>query len=440
MDERHPLERLLAPFTSTPIADGPGEGDPVWLTSGDWRIFARPRRDAVAEGAEIESFRLSDGSVIRARWDEELGAVSVPFSLAEAYENYVSERWRTGTRVKQLTANQLSLFYRVRRLMPRRLQLSLRRALVRWQGLPEFPVWPLDESVLRLVRFYAKCLLLAGDEEELRFRWFWPDGYTAALILTHDVESEEGLRLALRLADAEEERGFRSSFNIVTSWYSIDFGIVRELQERGFEIGLHGVFHDRSMFSSRIAFDAQQPALEEATERFQAEGFRSPATYRVFEWLADLPVSYDCSIPHSDPFEPQPGGCCSVWPFFIGDVVELPYTLPQDHTLFTLLRHRSPDLWLRLLERIEEMNGLAQVLAHPDPGYMGNERNRALYTEFLDRASEHAHLWTPLPRDVGRWWRERDAGESEQWRMTVGAFRLERGSGELVLEPQAAYL
>ena len=26
--------------------------------------------------------------------------------------------------------------------------------------------------------------------------------------------------------------------------------------------------------------------------------------------------------------------------------MELPYTLPQDYTLFTLLGHRSPELWL----------------------------------------------------------------------------------------------
>ena len=73
-------------------------------------------------------------------------------------------------------------------------------------------------------------------------------------------------------------------------------------------------------------------------ERLGVEGFRSPATHRVNAWLADLPVSYDCTVPMSDPYEPQPGGCCSPWPFFIGSVVELPYTIPQDHTTFTLLR------------------------------------------------------------------------------------------------------
>ena len=128
------------------------------------------------------------------------------------------------------------------------------------------------------------------------------------------------------------------------------------------------------MFSSRATFEEQQPALRDAIERFGAVGFRSPATHRVFEWLGELPVEYDCSIPHSDPYEPQPGGCCSVWPFFIGDVVELPYTLPQDHTLFTVLGHRTIDVWLEQVERLVKLNGLLQFVTHPDPGYLGRHR------------------------------------------------------------------
>src|SRR5262249_61920878 len=38
--------------------------------------------------------------------------------------------------------------------------------------------------------------------------------------------------------------------------------------------------------------------------------------------------------------------------------VELPYTLPQDHTLFTLLRQRTPETWLRQVDAIEERFGL----------------------------------------------------------------------------------
>ena len=356
--------------------------------------------------------------------------MTVPFSLAEAYTNYVEERWRATRPQRSLSERQLALFYGVKRFIPRRLQLAARRRLVLLQRNPDFPRWPLDESVSRLVQFYAKCLLAAAGTDELPFRWFWPDGHHAALLLTHDVESLDGLRLAIGIADLEEERGLRSSFNIVADWYPIDWGIVRELTTRGFELGVHGVHHDRSLFSSRAAFEQQQPALRRMSAELGAAGFRSPATHRVVDWLPELPFAYDCSVPHSDPFEPQPGGCCSVWPFFLGDVVEVPYTLPQDHTLFTLLGERSVAVWQTQLERIEAQHGLVQLLTHPDPGYLGETRNRALYCEFLELVRDRPRLWRTLPREAVAWWRLRDAAAEAD--LPVG---IARGGDEVTFEP-----
>lgn len=378
----------------------------------------------------LERFSLADGATVCARRDESDGHVTVPFSLAEAYTNYVEERWRTTGRQRALSERQLALFYGVKRFIPRRLQLVARRGLVRLQQDPEFPRWPFDESVTRLVRFYAKCLLAAAGTDELPFRWFWPHGHHAALVLTHDVESAKGLRLAIEIADLEEERELRSSFNIVAGWYPIDWGIVRELSARGFELGVHGVYHDRSLFSSRAAFEEQQPTLRRMAAELGAVGFRSPATHRVVDWLSELPFAYDCSMPHSDPYEPQPGGCCTVWPFFLGDVVELPYTLPQDHTLLTLLGKRSVAVWRAQLERIEAEYGIVQLLTHPDPGYLGDAGKRALYREFLELVRDRPKLWRTLPRDVVAWWRRRAAAIGPS--LPVGIARL---GDEVAFEP-----
>ena len=148
--------------------------------------------------------------------------------------------------------------------------------------------------------------------------------------------------------------------------------------------------------------------------------FGRPPRIAVFEWLGDLPVEYDCSIPHSDPYEPQPGGCCSVWPFFIGDVVELPYTLPQDHTLFTVLGHRTIDVWLEQVERLVRLNGLIQFVTHPDPGYLGDADKRALYVELLEAVSARDDLWHALPpRDrrvvAAARYRRRGASVTRAW-------------------------
>jgi peptidoglycan/xylan/chitin deacetylase (PgdA/CDA1 family) len=436
---RNRLERLLSPHEVFAIVDEAGTGEPVWLQADGWRLFARPYVSDREAGEILEQFTLPDGHIVSASVQDEPRAVSVPFSLAEAHDNLVSERWREGTHQRALSSDQLSAYYRVKRFIPRRAQLIARRALVRRQGLPDFPAWPLEESLDQLLRFYTRCLLRAGGTRELFFDWFWPAPHRAALILTHDVESADGLRLAIELADIEEDRGLRSSFNIVARWYPIEEGILDELLERGFELGVHGVYHDRSMFSSRAKFESQLPIVRDMASRIGAAGFRSPATHRVFEWLADLPLAYDCSVPHSDPYEPIPGGCCSLWPFFIGDLVELPYTVPQDHTLFTLLGHRSIALWQAQLERIEQLHGLVQLVTHPDPGYLGDRSKRALYVEFLDLIRESSGLWKPLPREVAQWWRQRDARNSGAWSIGVGRAFLDEETQQVTLEPQAAY-
>src|SRR5262249_8590116 len=314
----------------------------------------------------------------------------------------------------------------------RRVQLAARRRLIARQGIPAFPSWPLDVSVGRLLRFYAACALRSSGRAEGGFAWFWPDGHHAAVVLTHDVESDDGVRRALELADLEEEHGFRSSFNF-GAWYEhLDPGVLRELSARGFEIGMHGLTHDRQLFASRPAFEARLPRLQELAEQLGAVGFRSPATHRVFEWLGDLPVEYDCTIPNSDPYEPIPGGCCSVWPFLIRDVVELPYTLPQDPTLLILLGHRSADLWLEQAARIEREYGLIQCVSHPDRGSLADPDKRAVYAEFLHGLAERPRLWRALPREVAAWWRTRAAGGPGA--TTRGVVRLD-GDATAVFQP-----
>jgi peptidoglycan/xylan/chitin deacetylase (PgdA/CDA1 family) len=400
------LHDLLMPYEAPELDAARGEGLPIWMTAtGGWRLLARPRI-LDGRGAELASFELVDGRTVTAFQDDD-GAVRVPFDPDEAYRFFITEHWRDHAPPTALSAGQLSFYYRVKRLFPRSWLLAARRMLVRWTGMPEFPCWPLDDSVVHLTRFYALCLLAAAGADELEFRWFWPNGHRASLMLTHDVDSGEGLRLAVELADLEEERGFRSAFNVVAAHYPVDYGIVRELDARGFEIGLHGLHHDRSLFSSRREFERQLPLLRDAAAKLGATGFRSPATHRVVDWLPELPVEYDTTMFHSDPYEPQPGGCCTLWPFQLGRIVELPYTLPQDHSLFTLLRQRSAETWLRQVDAIEARFGLIHCLSHPDPGYLGDADKRAFYVEFLDALTERQSLWAALPREVAAWWRRR---------------------------------
>jgi peptidoglycan/xylan/chitin deacetylase (PgdA/CDA1 family) len=448
---QHPLSLVLRPAWAVSVAEPDeaaggsgaqvvcrsGAGPPVWLEHGGWRVLARPDDEPELQGEVVATFTGEGGRTVRAIRDA-AGNVVVPFSLSEAYRSYVAETWRLAAPpARRLSERQLALFYRVKALIPRGVQLFARRSLIRYQGVPAFPAWPLDTSVSSLVRFFAACALRAAGREQGEFAWFWPGQHRAALALTHDVESAEGIRLALALADLEEEHGFRSAFNF-GGWYSVDPGVLRELSSRGFEIGMHGLVHDRTLFSSREAFEASLPALGSLAGRLGAVGFRSPATHRVFDWLGELPVEYDCTIPNSDPYEPQPGGCCSVWPFFVGPVVELPYTLPQDHTQLTLLQHRSPSVWLEQAGRIEAEYGLVQCVTHPDRGYLAEPDKRAVYAGFLEGLTERGGLWRALPREIAAWWRRRADADGPTGGSLNGTVSLRARPAFADFEPPAA--
>jgi peptidoglycan/xylan/chitin deacetylase (PgdA/CDA1 family) len=352
-----------------------------------------------------------------ARWRDELwGALEqragslATRDAARWYEVLVFERWRSDKSAGGLPSFALELFYRVKRFIPRTVQLGMRRRLIKRQGSPVFPSWPFEVAGSDLVRIAVADALLDRGVDAVRFPWFWPDGAKAAVTLTHDVESADGLEHAPKVAGWEEQHGFRSSFNLLSDWYPIDMEQVDILAIRGHEIGSHAIHHDRSLFASRGSFERQLPLLREAAERLGAVGFRSPATHRVVEWLAELPFSYDCTMSHSDPYEPIPGGTATTWPFFHGGVVELPYTAPQDHTLFNLLGHRDCSVWREQLERIVSCNGLFQLVTHPDREYLGQSVIGDAYRELLETIAHRNDVWVALPRDIADWWRRRMEG------------------------------
>jgi hypothetical protein len=138
---------------------------------------------------------------------------------------------------------------------------------------------------------------------------------------------------------------------------------------------------------------------------FGAVGFRSPLTHRNPEWMQALDVEYDLSFFDTDPFEPIPGGTMSIWPFFLGCFVELPYTLMQDYTLTAVLGESTPRLWLEKLNFIEENYGMALLNSHPD--YLMFQNTWNVYYQFLLAMKEREGYWHALPSQVANWWKNR---------------------------------
>jgi hypothetical protein len=142
--------------------------------------------------------------------------------------------------------------------------------------------------------------------------------------------------------------------------------------------------------------------------QFGASGFRAAVLYRNQMWYDALKFSYDMSVPNVAHLDPQHGGCCTVMPYFIGDMLELPVTTTQDYFLFHILNDYYIDLWKQQANLIMEKHGLISFIIHPD--YTLEPRERQVYQALLAHLTflrEEKGVWIPTPGEVNRWWRQR---------------------------------
>jgi predicted glycosyltransferase len=360
----------------------------------------------------------ADDKPLASIWRGEDGSVFLPFDPDEVIVNYWTERYTEitgGSWARNLRRGLIVSYYRLRPLIPRPLQIWLRRRFARLQARSRFPQWPVETCLHDFFELMFEVLAgIAG--EPVPYIAAWPGEHAWALVLTHDVELDSGWAALDPVLDLERAHGLRSSWNLVPQRYEIDDEQVRALLADGFEVGVHGLHHDGRDLESIATLRERLPAMRDAAERWGAGGFRSPAMYRHAEWMPLLGFDYDSSCPDTDPFEPQPGGCCTWLPFFNEGMVELPVTLTQDHTLFVILRHEDEEVWVRKTEFLRAHGGLALINTHPD--YLVDERVLRAYSRFLDCFAKDASAWRALPRDVSAWWRHRAASHLERQKGT----------------------
>ena len=290
------------------------------------------------------------------------------------------------------------LYYTFKPFLPSWIRLALRRVHAHGLRNASTDIWPID------VKAGRKPAGWPG----------WPDAKQFAVVLTHDVEGVTGIARCRQLADLEMQHGFRSVFNFVPEGeYDVPEELLQSLKGNGFEIGVHDLKHDGKLYHSHDAFRIKAKRINHYLRQWQAKGFRSGFMLHNLDWLHDLEIRYDSSTFDTDPYEPQPDGVGTIFPFWVSNgkgrgYVELPYTLVQDSTLYLLLREKTIDVWKRKLDWVAQHGGMALLNVHPD--YMSfcgardgsREFEASLYSEFL-RYIESRYsgcYWHALPRDV----------------------------------------
>lgn len=289
-------------------------------------------------------------------------------------------------------------YYHVKPFIPWRLRMAMRRALARRKVQAYKDVWPIDHVAARKPDGWEG----------------WPDRKQFAVVLTHDIEGPKGLDRCRQLMELEAKRGFRSSFNFIPEGpYSVSKLLRTDLVSHGFEVGVHDLRHDGKLYSSRADFRQNAERINKYLKEWNAVGFRSGFMHHNLEWLHDVECLYDASTFDTDPFEPQPDGAETIFPFWVNGegkkgYVELPYTLCQDSTMFILLREQNIDIWKKKVDWVAQHGGMVLLDTHPDYINFGTQKPDAngypcsFYSELLEYISKTyaGQYWHALPREV----------------------------------------
>jgi len=290
----------------------------------------------------------------------------------------------------------VDLYFLIRPNLPRAFRLRVRRLMLKRSMGGHSGSWPISHL------------------SDMRPDWWrgWPNGKKFAFVLTHDVEGRKGLDQCRALADMEMRLGFRSCFYFVPEGeYKTPSALRDFLTGSGFEVGVHDLAHDGKLYRSRKRFRRRAARINQYLQEWGAVGFRSGFTLHNLDWIRDLNILYDGSSFDTDPFEPQSDGMNTIFPFWVNrsdgsGYVELPYTLPQDSTLFLLLQESGIDTWRRKLDWVALKGGLALLNVHPDYMDFGNGYSSGykaqIYRDLLEYVASRygQEAWFALPKDV----------------------------------------
>lgn len=395
------------------------------LCFGQSDLFSRSKSPNGPSHDAAQDTQIDDGTAI------------LSFNPDEVAANLRCERYHRDPACNQSALNSgiNRLYYLLRPLLPVGVRKHLQRIRLRdWPAI-SFPRWPVDTTIDDLMHDLLLLSMRASGVNRIPFIWFWPHSAPCCAMMTHDVETVRGRDFCSALMDTDEAFGIKASFQVVPEQrYPVSSDFLQSITTRGFEVNVQDLNHDGKLYRNHEQFLARAAKINAYGRDWRAQGFRSAILYRKPEWFDALDFSYDLSIPNVAHLDPQRGGCCTVMPYFIGRILELPLTTTQDYSSFHILKNYSIDLWKQQSELILRKNGLLSFIFHPD--YVIGSRERRVYElllQYLASLRDEKGVWIALPGDINRWWRQRAAMRLVE---EHGEVRIEGPGSELA---QVAY-
>jgi hypothetical protein len=392
--------------------------------------YFRFGQDTICYGRCALGFRASraDGALYDALRDITTNGSNVllPFDPTDVIDNLRFERYASRYNHGALNRWKRSLrnaYYFLRPLMHVNVRKHVQRARLNgWRTLP-FPRWPVDTTVEDLCEQLLLLSMKSKGVDKVPFVWFWPDGAQSCVAMTHDIETERGKAFCDELMSIDDSFGIKASIQVVPEGrYKISAAFVTGIRDRGFEVNIQDLNHDGNLFRDREEFLRRAQKINGYGRAYEAKGFRAAVLYRNLEWYDALDFSFDMSVPNVAHLDPQRGGCCTVMPYFVDDMLEIPLTTTQDYMLFHLLNDYSLDLWKAQTELIVEKNGLASFIVHPD--YIIEKKAQSIYRgllSFLRQLGGGKRIWFAVPGEIDQWWRARSKMHLEdhdgKWRI-----------------------
>ena len=291
---------------------------------------------------------------------------------------------------------------------------------------PKYTAWPIDDTVYKLKEL-VKDYVVNSFLERYGFvpmvnRWPYP--YKAAMVITHDVDKELKDEY-LKIIEIEKKYNIRTTWNFIAKGpYKLNPEVLKNLISEGFEVGCHGLYHDR-LFNSvsreerEMRVTESKKIIESATGE-EVLGFRTPILDRtsdLWELLEDNGYLYDSSYPDIDHLTASRYGMgvSTNMPynaiierdgmFEESRLIELPVTAPQDVDVLIdreLSEEEALEVYKKKGDEIISKEGLVVYIFHPH--ILRDEKRLRMYNSLLNYFSRRDDLWITTAEEVVKWW------------------------------------